>query len=230
MNNDKKNLDIYLNDIATNTLLTDHEEQLLAQQVANGDTKAANKLVEANLRFVVAMARQYDGQGLSMDDLVAEGNVGMLKAANRLKAGGGKRFVTFAAPYIRKAIETALDEQNSLCKIPRDEAERTGLKHSKTVSVDAPIPAGSQNNFSLLSVLENTDSPQADAQVEQEGMADSLKTRIDRLDERERSVITAFYGIGTAPLTMAEIAADMGLKRERVRQIRDKALRKLKRK
>lgn len=231
MNNDKKNLDIYLNEIGSTPLLTDDEELQLAERTANGDSEAANRLAEANLRYVVSVARQYVGQGLSMDDLVAEGNIGMLKAATRFKARDGKRFVAFAAPFIRKSIEEAIDEQNNIRKAPRDDQQLTASsKHPKTVSVDAPIPAGSQNTFSLLSVLENADSPQADENVEREGLAQQLVDHMHRLNERERQVIVAYYGIGTTPLTMAEIASDMGLKRERVRQIRDKALRRLRRK
>ena len=144
-----------------------------------------------------------------MDDLVSEGNVGMLKAATKFKANGGKRFVAFAAPYIRKCIEAALKKQANL------------------VSMDAPIPAGSQNAYTLSSLLEDVNSPQADTQIELEGLGLNLAKGMEVLDEREKQVIARYYGIGTAHQTMAEIAADMGFKRERVRQIRDKALRKM---
>ena len=209
MNNNQKNLDIYLKDIGGNDLLSDEQERALAERIANGDAEAANELAAANLRYVVAVARQYAGGALSMDDLVSEGNVGMLKAATKFKANGGKRFVAFAAPYIRKCIEAALKKQANL------------------VSMDAPIPAGSQNAYTLSSLLEDVNSPQADAQIELEGLGVNLARGMEMLDEREKQVVARFYGIGMPHQTMAEIAADMGLKRERVRQIRNNSLRTL---
>ena len=224
MNNNKKNLEIYLNDIGGHDLLSDEQERLLAERIAAGDGEAAGELAEANLRYVVAVARGYVGQGLSMDDLVSEGNVGMLKAATRFKAESGKRFVAFAAPFIRRSIEAAIEQQNNLCQAPRDEAARKGVK---AVSMDAPIPAGSQTAFTLKNVLEDKDSPQADIQMETQGLAEEMVQRMDKLNDREREVITRFYGIGATHQTMAEIADAMGLKRERVRQIRDRALRRM---
>jgi RNA polymerase primary sigma factor len=224
MNNEKKNLEIYLNDIGGRDLLSDEEERQLAERIAAGDGEAAGQLAEANLRYVVAVARGYAGQGLSMDDLVSEGNVGMLKAATRFKAEGGKRFVAFAAPFIRRSIEAAIEQQNNLCKATGDAAAR---KEGKAVSMDAPIPAGSQTTFTLKNVLEDKSSPQADAHIEREGLSEELVQRMDVLNDREREVVTSYYGIGTSQETMAEIAGAMGLKRERVRQIRDKALRKM---
>ena len=147
-----------------------------------------------------------------MEDLISEGNIGLMKAAEKFDAARGKRFVTFAAPFIRKSIEEAIDKQEG---------------SSQPISVDEPIPLGSQNNFSLLNVLEDKDAPRADQHTEQEALILELKKVIDVLDEREQTVIKHFFGIECDHLTMAEIATTMGIKRERVRQIRDKAVRKL---
>jgi RNA polymerase primary sigma factor len=211
-NTDIKSLNAYMSEISEGELLTDEQEKILAEQIQKGNKEALDELTSANLRYVVKVAKQYTGRGVALEDLISEGNIGMMKAAEKFDASRGKRFVTFAAPFIRKSIEEAIDKQEG---------------SSQPISVDEPIPLGSQNNFSLLNVLEDKDAPRADQHTEQEALVLELKKVIDVLDEREQAVIKHFFGIECDHLTMAEIATTMGIKRERVRQIRDKAVRKL---
>lgn len=211
-------LNTYLDEIGRELLLTEDEECRLSERIQKGDARALNRLVEANLRFVVAIARQYQGQGLSMEDLVSEGNLGLIKAAGKYDASRGLRFVNYAVVFIRQQIERALKKESAEQRV---ESGRDG----QTRSVDAPL--GSKANVSLISVLVNTNSPMADERVYNAGIEQAVEQALRALDERERSVVNAFYGIGQDHLTMAEIAVDMGLKRERVRQIRNKAVRKL---
>lgn len=222
-------LDKYLNEIGNTQLLTDEEEQQLALRIDAGDDKSIDRLVGANLRYVVTIARQYERQGLSNEDLISEGNMGLMKAAARFSSSVKKRFVVFAAPYIRQAIEQAIEQQVGLYRIPKAERNAAELKRSQAVSVDESIPVGSRNNYTLLNVLEDKDAEHADLQTEQKGLAQELIGVMDVLNEREQQVIRSVYGVDCVPLTMAETGQQMGLTRERVRQIRDKALRKLNR-
>jgi RNA polymerase primary sigma factor len=224
----KKAMEAYKEEIAEKTLLTDEEERKLAQRIQEGDEKAVNILVESNLRFVLTIANGYRDQGIAYDDLVGEGNVGLLKAAKRFSPYPGKRFVKFAAPIIRDAIERHIEQHSGLYKVPRAEASSAEMRLSHPISVDAPIPAGSNNNFNLLNLLENANSPYADKAFEDADTQAHLERVIQVLDERQQRVISLLYGIGCDRVTMAEAGALMGLKRERVRQIRDAALRKLK--
>jgi RNA polymerase primary sigma factor len=225
--NDNSILDKYLNEIGGTTLLTDEEEQALALRIENGDEGAIGEIVSANLRYVVTIARQYERQGLSNEDLISEGNIGLMKAAARYSTRTGKRFVVFAAPFIRQAIELAIEKQTGLYRIPKGESTAAERKQSHALSFDEPIPVGSKNNFSLLNVVEDKDAVRADELTEKKGLSEELAQHIGILPEREQEVIKSVFGIGRSHLTMAETGAEMGLKRERVRQIRDKALRKL---
>ena len=176
-------------------------------------TKEQDKLVTANMGYVVTLARQYKSEILSTDDLVSEGAIGLMKAAEKYDASKGKPFVTFAAPYIRRAIEKAISRLTT---------------DIDTRSTDESLPVGSRNNFTLLNVLEDKNALQADATVEEATLTDDLLKCLNVLNEREQRVINLYYGNGYERQTMAEIAEAMDLKRERVRQIRDQALRKLK--
>lgn len=187
-----------------------------------------DKLVTDNIGYVVNMAKQYAGRGVDMDDLISEGNIAMIDAAKKFDATRGKRFVSYAAPFIRHAMEQAIEQQAGLYRVPRSEANRDTKKRKMPVSVDEPIPIGSSTGFNLLSVLVNGNVKQADLKLEDAETIDQLKNVIKVLDDREREVVTRFYGLGSASFTMAEIGEAMGLKRERVRQIRDKAVRKMK--
>jgi RNA polymerase primary sigma factor len=219
-------LNRYLDEIGKGQLLSDEEERTLSARILQGDQRALSKLVEANLRFVVTIARQYKGQGLSMEDLVSEGNLGLMKAAGRFDATKGVRFVNYAVVHVRQAIEKAIEQQTGLYKVPKDvKDEITARQQSMPLSVDAPL--GHRANLSLLSVLVNRDAPLADERIHSEAIEDAVEFALGSLDARESRVVNAFYGIGQEHETMAEIAEDMELKRERVRQIRDKAIRKL---
>lgn len=218
-------LNIYLDEIGKEQLLSNDEERQLAERIAKGDERALSKLIEANLKFVVTVARQYKGQGVAMEDLVSEGNMGLMKAAAKFDASKGVRFVNYAVVHIRQAIEKAIDQQVGLYQVPKDVKQDLARQQSIPVSVDAPL--GHRTNMSLLSVLVNKDAPLADERVHSEAIEDAIEYALETLDERERQVVNAYFGIDQENETMAEIAEDMDLKRERVRQIRDKAVRKL---
>ena len=208
----------YLDEIGRGQLLTEEEEQRLSARILKGDERALNRLVEANLKFVVAIARQYQGRGLSMDDLVSEGNLGLIKAAGKYDATRGLRFVNYAVVFVRQQIEKALKVESSEQRV---ESGKDGYSRS----VDAPL--GTKTNMSLLSVLVDSNSPLADERVYNSTVERAVEYALRSLDERESQVVNAYFGIGQDHLTMAEIAVDMGLKRERVRQIRDRAIRRL---
>ena len=218
-------LNRYLDEIGKEQLLTDDEECQLAERIAKGDDRALSKLIEANLKFVVTVARQYKGRGVAMEDLVSEGNIGLMKAAAKFDASKGVRFVNYAVVHIRQAIEKAIDQQAGLYQVPKDVKQDLARQQSIPVSVDAPL--GHRTNMSLLSVLVNKDAPLADERVHSEAIEDAIEYALGTLDDRERRVVNAFFGINQEHETMAEIAEDMELKRERVRQIRDKSVRKL---
>lgn len=218
-------LNRYLDEIGKEQLLTNEEERQLAERIAKGDSRALSKLVEANLKFVVTVARQYKGKGVAMEDLVSEGNIGLMKAAAKFDASKGVRFVNYAVVHIRQAIEKAIDQQGGLYQVPKDVKQDLARQQSIPLSVDAPL--GHRTNMSLLSVLVNKDAPLADERVHSEAIEDAVEYALGTLDDRERRVVNAFFGIDQEHETMAEIAEDMDLKRERVRQIRDKSVRKL---
>ena len=212
-------LNKYLDEIGREQLLTEEQEARLSARILQGDERALNRLIEANLRFVVVIARQYQGQGLSMEDLVSEGNLGLMKAARKFDATRGLRFVNYAVVFIRQQIEKAVRKES-------DEQRVESTRDGQTRSVDAPL--GSKANVSLLSVLVNADSPQADLRVYNASLEDAIERSLQTLNERETVVVNAYFGIGEERQTMAEIAERMSLKRERVRQIRDRAVRRLK--
>ena len=212
-------LNKYLDEIGREQLLSPEEEQGLSARVLKGDERAVNKLIEANLRFVVVIARQYQGRGLAMEDLVSEGNIGLMKAARKYDATKGLRFVNYAVVPIRQQIEKAL-------KVESAEQRVESVRDGQTRSVDAPL--GTKTNMSLLSVLVDSNSPLADERLLRSNVETAVEYALRSLNERESQVVNAFFGIGQEHATMAEIAEDMNLKRERVRQIRDKAIRRMK--
>ena len=219
-------LNRYLDEIGHSSMLTDDEERELSRKIREGDKQALSKLVEANLKFVVAVARQYKGHVVAMEDLVSEGNIGLMKAAQKFDGNKGVRFVRFAVGHVRTQIEKVIDQQGGLYRVPKDVADVTvARQQSKALSVDAPL--GHRTNMSLLSVLINPDASQADERVHSEAIVEAAEFALQSLDGRESQVVNAFFGINQERETMAEIAEDMELKRERVRQIRDKAVRKL---
>ena len=186
--------------------LTDEEERMLGERISQGDQLALDKLVTANLGFVVSVARQYQDRGLSLDDLVSEGNLAMMLAAGKWKPEKGVRFVQYAVWDIRRAIERAIDQQENII---HDAPSSVGFTNSRVDMVVAKTNRNIHDEIGFSSA------------------GSELLGSLGCLNERERKVITLYYGLGTNALTMIEIAMEMGLKRERVRQIRKKAERKL---
>jgi RNA polymerase primary sigma factor len=174
--------------------------------------KERDRLVTENMGYVVTLARQYKSDILSTEDLVSEGSIGLMKAADKYDATRGKPFVTFAAPFIRQSIEAAISRLDSA---------------SEVRSTDESLPIGSATNYTLLNVLEDVNADKVDVMAEESAMTDDLFSVMGVLNEREQRVVNLYYGNGYQRQSMAEIAEVMNLKRERVRQIRDQALRKL---
>ncbi len=208
----------FFDEVASQPLLTAEEEQRLSERVSGGDERALNRLVEANLRLVAHVAHEYQGQGLAEDDLISEGSLGLVKAASKYDGSRGLRFAGYAVVFVRRAIEKALQREAAATM-----AESRGDGQRR--SLDAPL--GAKPNVSLLSVLVNGNSPLADGRAYSAAQEEQVERALRCLNERESRVVAAFFGIGQDHLTMAEIAADMGLKRERVRQIRDRAVRRM---
>ena len=262
-NRESASLDKYLQEIGREELVTPDEEVELAQRIRKGDQEALEKLTRANLRFVVSVAKQYQNQGLSLPDLINEGNLGLIKAAEKFDETRGFKFISYAVWWIRQSILQALAEQSRIVRlplnqvgslnkinkaltrfeqenerqptneelsemidVPKDKISDTLRVGSRHVSVDAPFVEGEDN--SLLDVLPNDDSPSADRGLVNE----SLNTEIERaqspLTDREREIVKSFFGIGCQEMTLEEIGERFGLTRERVRQIKEKAIRRLK--
>ena len=223
---EKISMKLYLDEIGSESLLTTQEEAELAENIQNGDKDALESLTKANLKFVVFIAKQYQYQGVDIEDLVSEGNIGLLYAAKKYKSSKGKRFALFSAPFIRKQIEQLLlhqgiEQQSQFSRTAADEQR-------KVVSVEAPIPAGSRNSFNLLHVLKDTNVMMADERINNESFKRELERFMRKvLDIRQQQVISLFFGIGCEKQTLMEIGNIMNLKRERIRQIRDKALQKI---
>lgn len=262
-NRESASLDKYLQEIGRKELITVDEEVELAQRIRMGDQEARDKLVSANLRFVVSVAKQYQNQGLSLPDLIDEGNFGLIKAAQKFDETRGFKFISYAVWWIRQSILQALAEQSRIVRLPlnqvgslnkiskalsrfeqiherrpsaeelADELDVPVEKISDTmkvsgrhVSVDAPFVDGEDN--SLLDVLPNNDSPMADSTLNQESLSKEVNRALDQLNPRERDILKMFFGIGCQEMTLEEIGAKFDLTRERVRQIKEKAIRRLK--
>ena len=261
-NRESASLDKYLQEIGKEDLITVEEEVELAQRIKKGDQEALEKLTKANLRFVVSVAKQYQNQGLSLPDLINEGNLGLIKAAEKFDETRGFKFISYAVWWIRQSILQALAEQSRIVRLPlnqvgslnkinkafarfEQENERTPSpeelanvldlpkeKVSDTlrvsgrhVSVDAPFSDGEDND--LLDVLVNTDSPNADRGLINESLSTEVERALATLTDRERDIIRYFFGIGCPEMTLEEIGEKFGLTRERVRQIKEKAIRRL---
>lgn len=261
-NRESASLDKYLQEIGKEDLITVEEEVELAQRIKKGDQEALEKLTKANLRFVVSVAKQYQNQGLSLPDLINEGNLGLIKAAEKFDETRGFKFISYAVWWIRQSILQALAEQSRIVRLPlnqvgslnkinkafarfEQENERTPSpeelanvldlpkeKVSDTlrvsgrhVSVDAPFSDGEDNN--LLDVLVNTDSPNADRGLINESLSTEVERALATLTDRERDIIRYFFGIGCPEMTLEEIGEKFGLTRERVRQIKEKVIRRL---
>lgn len=263
-NRESQSLEKYLQEIGKVDLITPEEEVNLAIRIKQGDQAALEKLTKANLRFVVSVAKQYQNQGLSLSDLINEGNLGLIKAAQRFDETRGFKFISYAVWWIRQSILQALAEQSRIVRLPlnkvglsnkinkaysqleqeferepspdelatileinTEEVEATLGVAARHVSMDAPFIDGEDNT--LLDVLENPNSISADAELEHR---DSLRREIERslstLTERQKDVIKLYFGIGVEhPMSLEDIGEKFGLTRERVRQIKDKAITKL---
>lgn len=215
-----KAIDIYLREIGGD-IMSDEQERQVAARIEKGDEKAAQELTTANLRYVVKLAGDYCGKGLSVEDLICEGNMAMTRAAKRFRPSTGKRFVVYAAPYIREAMEKAIEQQNSLYSIPKNEGGVRDSGKNRLISSDAPL--NGRSNLNIKDFVADDGEKMEDDYVEEIQRVKEIEGALAMLDNRSRNVITAFYGINSPHKTMAEIAGEMGLTRERVRQIRRKA-------
>ena len=218
-------LDAYWQEIHNIPSLSEEEEHALAARIAQGDEAAVTKLVTANLRFVVSIARQYADRGLNMEDLISEGNIALMLSARRWKPKNDGRFVNYAVWEIRKAMEEALPEQSTMVTLPK--SGKVEGSEVKRMSTDVPLHPGQTNT---LGDMLKAGKPMTDDAVVDKEVSFALTQAIRVLNEREREIITSFYGIGGAERkTMAEIGSERGLKRERERQIRKTAERKMRR-
>ena len=261
-NRESASLDKYLQEIGREELVSPEEEVELAQRIRKGDQAALEQLTKANLRFVVSVAKQYQNQGLSLPDLINEGNLGLIKAAEKFDETRGFKFISYAVWWIRQSILQALAEQSRIVRlplnqvgslnkinkalskfeqenermpspdeladildIPREKIADTLRVSGRHVSVDAPFVDGEDN--SLLDVLVNNDSPNADRGLVNESLNKEIERALSTLTERERDIVKYFFGIGTQEMTLEEIGEYFGLTRERVRQIKEKAIRRL---
>ncbi|MCH5235077.1 MAG: sigma-70 family RNA polymerase sigma factor [Muribaculaceae bacterium] len=262
-NRESASLDKYLQEIGREELISVSEEVELAQKIKKGDHTALERLTRANLRFVVSVAKQYQNQGLSLPDLINEGNLGLIRAAQKFDETRGFKFISYAVWWIRQSILQALAEQSRIVRLPLNQvgslnkitkelskfeqenerrpspeelAERLGMPVDKVadtlkvsgrhISVDAPFVEGEDN--SLLDILTNDDSPMADQSLNQESLSKEVDRALKQLYEREREIIKMFFGIGYPEMTLEEIGERFDLTRERVRQIKEKAIKRLK--
>lgn len=261
-NRESEALDKYLQEIGKEEMISVEEEVELAQRIRKGDRKALERLTKANLRFVVSVAKQYQNQGLSLPDLINEGNLGLIKAAEKFDETRGFKFISYAVWWIRQSILQAIAEQSRIVRLPLNQvgsvnkinkvlskfeqenerrpsveeiSEKLDLPEEKIdeamsvngrhISVDAPFIDGEDN--SLLDVLINDDAPMADKTLVMESLKAEINNALKLLNDRERNVIEAFYGINQPELTLEEIGSKYNLTRERVRQIKEKAIRRL---
>jgi len=262
-NRESQSLEKYLQEIGKVDLITPEEEVILAKKIREGDQRALEKLTKANLRFVVSVAKQYQNQGLTLSDLINEGNLGLIKAAKRFDETRGFKFISYAVWWIRQSILQALAEHSRIVRLPlnrvgslnkigkafsqleqqyerdpsvdelaemlevsRDEVESTMSISGRHISMDAPFVQGEENT--LLDVLINEDAPKSDGILMQESLANEIDRSLATLTERQREVIKLYFGIGMDHgMSLEDIGEKFDLTRERVRQIKDKALKRL---
>ncbi|MCR4957080.1 MAG: RNA polymerase sigma factor RpoD/SigA [Prevotella sp.] len=261
-NRESEALEKYLQEISKEELIGVEEEIELAQRIRQGDRKALERLAKANLRFVVSVAKQYQNQGLSLPDLINEGNLGLLRAAEKFDETRGFKFISYAVWWIRQSILQALAEQSRIVRLPlnqvgavnkisraankfEQENERKPSTEELSADTDLPIekideamaantrhvsmdaPFSESDDGSLLDLLPNDNIPDTDSTLVDESLKTEVEHALKTLSERERNIVKAFFGIGQPELTLDEIGMKFGLTRERVRQIKEKALRNL---
>jgi RNA polymerase primary sigma factor len=262
-NRDTPSLDKYLQEIGKVELITPEDEVVLARRIRNGDRDALAKLVKANLRFVVSVAKQYQNQGMSLPDLINEGNLGLMKAAQRFDETRGFKFISYAVWWIRQAILQSLAEQARIVRLPvnkigsinrinrafarleqefereptsqeiadmlemASEEVKEALKtNGRTVSMDAPLSSEEDNN--MYDVLQASDTPSPDKNLINESLAYEIERALSTLSPRESKVLKLYFGISMKhPFTLEEIGEELGLTRERVRQIKEKAIKRI---
>ena len=261
-NRESASLDKYLQEIGREELISVDREVELAGRIRNGDRAALEELVRSNLRFVVSVAKQYQNQGLSLPDLINEGNLGLIKAAEKFDETRGFKFISYAVWWIRQSILQALAEQSRIVRLPLNQVgsmnkinkalQRFEQEHERRpsaeelaealdmpvdkiaetlkmsgrhVSVDAPFVEGEDN--SLIDVMVNEDSPNADRGLINESLSTEINRALATLTPREADILRKFFGIGTPEKTLEEIGDELHLTRERVRQIKEKAIGKL---
>ena len=264
-NRDSASLEKYLQDIGKEGMVTPHEEVELARRIKQGDHDALDKLTRANLRFVVSVAKQYQNQGMSLPDLINEGNLGLIKAAQRFDETKGFKFISYAVWWIRQSILQAIAEQSRMVRLPLNQIgamnkvkkalskleQQYGRDPSpeeisavvdlsygqvrdvlrvtnRPVSMDAPFDNNDENN-TLLDVLANDDTPGTDSSLIDQSLTEDINRSLSTLSKREAEVIRMFFGIGTKhSMSLDEIGVELSLTRERVRQIKETGLRRLK--
>lgn len=262
-NRENKSLDKYLNEISKVPMIDAHEEVELARRIREGDQAALEKLVNANLRFVVSVSKQYQNQGLTLGDLINEGNLGLIKAAKRFDETRGFKFISYAVWWIRQSILQALADQSRIVRLPLNkvgslgritqmsakleqelereptpeeiaealqipltEVENALRSSGRHLSIDAPLAEGEDNT--LLGVLDQNDEPNPDMPLINESLQNEINRVISTLSDKERDVLKFYFGLdGNAAHTLEDISEKVGLTRERVRQIKEKALRRL---
>jgi RNA polymerase primary sigma factor len=262
-NRDTPSLDKYLQEIGKVDLISPEEEVILARRIKSGDTDALRKLVKANLRFVVSVAKQYQNQGMSLPDLINEGNLGLMKAAQRFDETRGFKFISYAVWWIRQGILQSLAEQARIVRLPvnkigsinrinrafarleqeyerepssqeiaetlemiPEEVKEVLKTNGRTVSMDAPISAEEDNN--MYDILQSTDTPSPDRNLINESLAFEIERALSTLSSRESKVLKLYFGLGMKhPYTLEEIGEKLNLTRERVRQIKEKAIKRI---
>lgn len=262
-NRDTPSLDKYLQEIGKVDLISPEEEVILARKIRSGDTEALRKLINSNLRFVVSVAKQYQNQGMTLPDLINEGNLGLMKAAQRFDETRGFKFISYAVWWIRQAILQGLAEQARIVRLPvnkigsinrinrafarlEQEYEREpnpqeiaealqmvpeevkdALKtNGRTVSMDAPVSSEEDNN--MYDVLQNSEAPSPDKNLINESLSFEIERALSTLSSREAKVLKLYFGLGMKhPFTLEEIGEELSLTRERVRQIKEKAIKRI---
>ena len=261
-NRDSNSIEKYLQEISREELISPDREVELAQRIKKGDAQALDALVRANLRFVVSVAKQYQFQGLSLPDLINEGNLGLIKAAQKFDETKGFKFISYAVWWIRQSILQAISEQARVVRLPLNQVGSLGKIHKvsarfeqenerdpsaeelaevlempvekvsgtlrvsgRSMSIDAPFSDGEDN--SLLDVLENKDSLIADSFLMKESLAKEIQRTLSVLSDKERSVLECYFGIGCPEMSLEAIGEELGLTKERTRQIKEKALKRL---